>query len=67
MAAAVTMLVALFWVHWGKGFFMASHGIEYALALFSATLVLAVLGCGSYSVDHFLFKSNRLHSQNYEK
>ena len=36
MINAVTMLVALFWVHWGNGFFLDTHGIEYALALLSA-------------------------------
>jgi putative oxidoreductase len=49
--SAVTMLVALFWVHWGKGFFLDTHGIEYALALLSATTALAFIGGGRYSLD----------------
>jgi putative oxidoreductase len=57
---ALTMLVALFWVHWGKGFFMDSHGIEYALALSAATLSLIVMGGGSYSLDNYLIRSNLL-------
>jgi putative oxidoreductase len=48
---AVTMLVALFWVHWGKGFFLDTHGIEYALALLSASTALAFIGGGRYSLD----------------
>jgi putative oxidoreductase len=49
--SAVTMLVALFWVHWGKGFFLDTHGIEYALALLSASTALAFIGGGRYSLD----------------
>ncbi|TAN68952.1 MAG: DoxX family protein [Methylobacter sp.] len=48
---ALTMLVALFWVHWGQGFFLDTHGIEYALALLSATTALIFIGGGSYSLD----------------
>jgi putative oxidoreductase len=48
---AVTMLVALFWVHWGHGFFLDTHGIEYALALLSATTALIFIGGGRYSLD----------------
>ena len=48
---AVTMLVALFWVHWGKGFFLDTHGIEYALALLSANVALIFIGGGKYSLD----------------
>lgn len=48
---AVTMLVALFWVHWGNGFFLDTHGIEYALALLSVTTALIFMGGGQYSLD----------------
>jgi putative oxidoreductase len=48
---ALTMLVALFWVHWGHGFFLDTHGIEYALALLSATTALVFIGGGRYSLD----------------
>jgi putative oxidoreductase len=51
MVNAITMLVALFWVHWGHGFFLDTHGIEYALALLSATAALVVIGGGRYSLD----------------
>lgn len=51
---AVTLLVALFSVHWGNGFFLTTHGIEYALALTSAATSLSIMGGGSYSVDRLL-------------
>ncbi len=51
MVNALTMLVALFWVHWGQGFFLDTHGIEYALALLSATTALVFIGGGQYSLD----------------
>jgi putative oxidoreductase len=57
LAAAVssfTLLVALVVVHIGKGFFLATHGIEYALALLSATTALAIMGGGCYSLDRYL-------------
>ncbi|WP_036251764.1 DoxX family protein [Methylobacter sp. BBA5.1] len=63
MISAVTMLVALFWVHWGNGFFLSSHGIEYALALLSATLALTVIGGGRYSLDRYLIDTRET---NYE-
>src|SRR4051812_24049807 len=50
-ALAFTMLVAIFGVHASKGFFMASGGIEYALALLAATVSLAISGGGRASVD----------------
>jgi putative oxidoreductase len=55
---AITMLVALFWVHWGNGFFLDKHGIEYALALLSATVTLALMGGGRYALDTYLLKHN---------
>ncbi len=54
---AVAMLVALFGVHWGNGFFLDSHGIEYALALLSATVTLVLMGGGRYSLDSYLVKT----------
>lgn len=55
---ALTMMVALFWVHWGNGFFLDQHGIEYALALLSATSALFFMGGGRYSVDKFIIDNN---------
>lgn len=48
---AFAMLVAMFAVHWSKGFFAASGGYEYALALFAASLSLLLTGGGRFSAD----------------
>jgi putative oxidoreductase len=53
-SCALTLLVALVVAHWGKGFFLATHGIEYALALLSATAALLIMGGGSYAIDRYL-------------
>ena len=50
-ALAFAMLVALFAVHWSKGFFLDKGGYEYALALFAASLSLLFSGSGRFSVD----------------
>ena len=51
---ALTMLVAIFAVHFSKGFFMDKGGYEYALALFAASLSLMFSGAGRLSVDRTL-------------
>ena len=51
---AITMLVAIFAVHWQHGFFLANNGYEYALALFAVSVALALRGAGSASVDNTL-------------
>lgn len=61
---SITLLVALFGVHWGNGFFLTSHGIEYALALLSATVALLIMGGGHYSLDEYLIKMNLLGAKN---
>lgn len=48
---AVTMLVAIFSVHIGNGFFMADNGYEFALALLAAVLALLIEGAGRLSLD----------------
>ena len=53
-ALAFTMLVAIFAVHFSKGFFMSSGGYEYALALFAASVALLLSGGGRLSVDRAL-------------
>jgi putative oxidoreductase len=58
--SALTMLVALLAVHLGNGFFMDTHGIEYALALLSASTALLFIGGGRYSIDNYLLQSNFL-------
>ena len=58
LVASFTMLVALFTVHIGNGFFLTSGGIEYALALAAATLFIALQGSGKISLDQAI--TNRL-------
>ena len=53
-ALAFAMLIAVFAVHWSKGFFASNGGYEYALALLAASLVLALSGAGRFSVDRSL-------------
>lgn len=48
---AFAMLVAIFAAHWSSGFFAASGGYEFALALFAASLSLVFSGGGRYSLD----------------
>jgi putative oxidoreductase len=50
-ALAFAMLIAIFSVHWSKGFFAGGGGYEYALALFAASLSLLFSGAGRFSVD----------------
>jgi putative oxidoreductase len=53
-ALAFAMLIAVFTVHWSKGFFVTAGGYEYALALFAASLSLVLSGAGRFSVDALL-------------
>lgn len=53
-ALAFAMLVAIFSVHFSKGFFMDKGGFEYALALFAASLSLMFSGAGRFSLDRAL-------------
>lgn len=48
---AFTMLVAIFSVHIGNGFFMSNNGYEYAFVLLVASLSLLVSGGGRFSLD----------------
>ena len=50
-ALSFAMLVAIFAVHWSKGFFAGSGGYEFALALFAASLALVFSGAGRLSAD----------------
>ncbi|WP_395505659.1 DoxX family protein [Ectopseudomonas hydrolytica] len=48
---AVTMLVAIFTVHFANGFFMSNNGYEFALALLAISVALVFEGAGELSVD----------------
>lgn len=53
-ALAGAMLIAVFAVHFPKGFFLDKGGYEYALALLAASLSLLFSGAGRLSVDRAL-------------
>ncbi|MBG9995716.1 DoxX family protein [Pseudoalteromonas sp. NZS127_1] len=56
VVAGFTMLIAIFSVHISNGLFMANNGYEYALTLLVVTIVLAIQGAGSFSLDNVLAK-----------
>jgi putative oxidoreductase len=51
LVLAVTMLVAIFAVHFENGLFMSNNGYEFALALFAVSVSVAVSGAGRLSLD----------------
>lgn len=51
---AFAMLVAIFSVHINHGLFVSNNGYEFALALFGATLALAIQGGGKFAIDNRL-------------
>ena len=56
VVAGFTMLIAIFSVHISNGLFMANNGYEYSLTLLVVTVVLAIQGAGSFSLDNVLAK-----------
>lgn len=60
-ALAVTMLVAIYAVHFQQGFFIASGGYEFALALLAGSVSLLISGAGKFALDNAL--ATRLQSQ----
>ena len=51
---ACVMLTAMLGVHWSKGFFVSSMGIEYSLALLGMALALLIAGGGQASADKMI-------------
>ncbi|GIZ11904.1 DoxX family protein [Pseudomonas sp. NCCP-436] len=51
---STAMLVAIFAVHIGNGFFMSNNGYEYALVLLAISLALLSEGGGRLSLDERL-------------
>ena len=47
----ITMLVAIFLVHWNSGFSTSNNGYEIALYYFLFLSVIATIGPGKYSLD----------------
>ena len=62
LGGAITMLVAMFKVHWRFGFFInwfgdkQGHGIEYHLLAIALVLVVIVHGAGAFSLDRALYR-----------
>ena len=57
LVLAVTMLVAIFTVHFANGFFLSNNGYEFGLALLAVSVALLVRGAGSLSIDQYLHVS----------
>ena len=56
LVLAVTMLVAIFSVHFSNGLFISNKGYEFALALFAASAALVFSGAGRFSLDGMISK-----------
>jgi putative oxidoreductase len=53
VGVGAAMLMAIFAVHWGKGFFGQHGGFEVPLLYLVAGAALGITGPGSYSLDSF--------------
>jgi len=51
---AITMLVAIFAVHFANGLFMSNNGYEFGLSLLAISVALAFNGAGALSLDRRL-------------
>ncbi len=56
LVLAVTMLVAIFTVHFSNGLFMSNNGYEFGLALLAGSVSLLISGAGRVSVDRLIAK-----------
>lgn len=45
------MFMAIFKSHWKNGFFNSKRGLEFPLSLLTMTIVIGIIGPGSYSLD----------------
>jgi putative oxidoreductase len=54
---ACVMVVAMAGVHWPRGFFLQSGGVEYTVALLAMALGLLISGGGMVSMDSALMSS----------
>ncbi|PKH89131.1 DoxX family protein [Colwellia sp. Bg11-28] len=51
---SITMVVAIFSVHFANGLFMTNNGYEFALALFAISISLMFSGAGKLALDNVL-------------
>jgi len=56
LVLAVTMLVAIFSVHFENGLFMSNNGYEFGLALFALSVSLLVTGAGKVGLDNLVLE-----------
>jgi len=56
LVLAVTMVVAIFSVHFSNGLFISNKGYEFALALFAVSAALVFSGAGRFSLDGIISK-----------
>ena len=56
---AVTMFVAMVWVHLPNGFFLSNRGIEFTLVLFAMAMALVLMGPGTPSADALVKRRRR--------
>lgn len=52
---AATMVGAIVKVHAANGFWNTANGYEFNLVLIAILVAVALMGAGSYSIDHVLF------------
>jgi putative oxidoreductase len=55
-ALAIEMLIALFAVHWAKGYAAGGGGYEYVLLIGAVMFAIAIRGGGPYSADRAIGK-----------
>jgi putative oxidoreductase len=55
-ALAIEMLIAMFAVHWARGFGVGQGGYEFVLLIGIVTFLIAFRGGGPYSVDRAISK-----------
>jgi putative oxidoreductase len=51
---AITMIFAIFSVHFDNGLFMSNNGYEFALTLLAISVSLILSGAGKHSVDNLV-------------
>lgn len=58
LVLAVTMLVAIFAVHFENGLFMSNSGYEFGLALLAISVSLLFSGAGNLALDNLIAKKH---------